>query len=90
MQTEILNAFSRLFVFTKTPIADTLSIGFTYKKDGRDEVEYLSIRPSVVSASSPMRAIVSCFIDMTNAYSSYIMRIYKLMEATFTKTTRVI
>jgi len=90
MQTEILNAFSRLFMFSKTPIADTLSIGFTYKKDGKDEVEYLSIRPSVVNASSPMKAIVACFIDMTNAYSSYIMRVYKLMEATFTKTTRVI
>ena len=89
MQSEILNAFTKLFVFTKTPIADTLSIGFTYKKDGKDEVEYLSIRPSVVNSSSPMRAIVSCFIDMSSAYSSYIMRTYKLMEATFTKTTRI-
>jgi hypothetical protein len=90
MQTEILNAFTRLFVFTKTPIPDTLSIGFTYKKDGKDEVEYLSIRPAVVGSSSPMNAIVSCFIEMTGAYSSYIMRVYKLMEATFTKTTRVV
>jgi hypothetical protein len=80
----------KLFVFSKTPIKDTLSIGFSYKKDGKDEVEYLSIRPNITNASSPMGAIVTCFIDMTSAYSSYVMRTYKLIETTFTKTTRVV
>jgi hypothetical protein len=90
MQSEILSAFMKLFVFSKTPIKDTLSIGFSYKKDGKDEVEYLSIRPNITNASSPMGAIVTCFIDMTSAYSSYVMRTYKLIETTFTKTTRVV
>ena len=90
LQTEILGAFMKLFMFSKTPIQNTLSIGFNYKKDGKDEVEYLSIRPSITNSSNPMNSIVSCFIDMASIYSSYIMRTHKLIETTFTKTTRVV
>jgi hypothetical protein len=90
MIADVLRAFSRLFIFTKTPIPDTLSIEFKYTKDGKEQIEYLCLMPSITKSNDPMRGIVNCFLQIISAYTSYIMRVLQIIRNTFTRTARIL